>query len=166
MSIGNPSGGGGARFVCCPSCSHQFEIDLAARLWGRVDRSAPNGCWEWLGACGGGGYGQINVDSKPRRAHRVAYELLVGPIPAGLELDHLCRNPRCVNPDHLEPVTGRENLMRAAASQAAQNAAKTHCPQGHPYDMINTRFKRGRYPARVCRECTREAARETRKAAA
>jgi hypothetical protein len=95
--------------------------------------------------------------------HRVAYELLVGPIPEGLELDHLCRNTRCVNPEHLEPVTGRENLMRAVSSWAAKNAAKTHCPQGHPYDEENTKVKRD--GGRACRACGREFMRRKRAAA-
>lgn len=148
---------GATRFVCCPECSHQFEIDLAARLWGSVDKDGPGGCWIWRGAIAGGGYGQIRVDGNQRKTHRVAYELVVGPIPDGHVLDHLCENRRCVNPYHLEPVTQQVNQMRGMTTLAAKNAAKTHCPQGHPYDEENTRQNftaRGR--SRRCRACARE----------
>jgi len=71
-----------------------------------------DGCWVWTAALNNGGYGLVRLDGRTRRAHRVVYELLVGPIPEGLELDHLCRNHACVNPDHLEPVTHGENIRR------------------------------------------------------
>lgn len=155
---------GAARKVCCPACDHRFEVDLAARFWAKVDKNGPNGCWLWMSGCSGGGYGQVNDGKKGgRRAHRVAYELVVGPIPDGLYLDHLCENPRCVNPDHLEPVTPRVNTLRARTSIAAINDSKTHCPQGHPYDKDNTRHK----PAnggRVCMTCARERQRKIRAA--
>lgn len=85
------------------------------RFWAKVDRSGD--CWRWTGALARGGYGFAVVGSRDdpqryRNAHRFAYELSVGPIPEGLELDHLCRNRRCVNPAHLEPVTHSENMRR------------------------------------------------------
>jgi hypothetical protein len=87
-----------------------------------------------------------------RQAHRYAYELLVGPIASGLVLDHLCRNPGCVNPKHLEPVTDRENTRRGISS-AAENAKKTHCYRGHPFDERNTYVNlKGK---RACRECAK-----------
>ena len=89
-------------------------------------------CWEWVGARTRSGYGQV---CRPGRAvvyaHRWAYEYLVGPIPDGMELDHLCRNPLCVNPDHLETVTHAENTRRSR-NPAGLNARKTVCPRGHP----------------------------------
>ena len=85
-------------------------------------------------------------------AHRVAYELLIGPIPAGLELDHLCRNRLCVNPAHLEPVTRQTNQHRGA-SVSGISVRATHCPEGHPYDADNTYVRPNGH--RVCRECAR-----------
>lgn len=105
---------------------------FAARFWGYVDRSGE--CWLWTGDLDRHGYGRIHTAGKRgpvKAAHRVSYELTLGAIPPGLELDHTCRNPRCVRPDHLDPVTHRENLLRGTGI-AARNAAVTHCPQGHP----------------------------------
>lgn len=83
---------------------------LAIRIWRFVDKT--DGCWIWTGARNPQGYGQVRLDSQRKGpAHRAMYELLVGPIPEGLVIDHLCSNPPCVNPDHLEPVTQRVNLL-------------------------------------------------------
>ncbi len=105
---------------------------LADRFWEKVDRDGPDGCWVWTGANNGAGYGQIRIDDRNRYAHRVAYELEVGPIPESLFIDHLCRNRGCVNPAHLEPVTNAENILRGTAPTAV-NARKKACPKGHPY---------------------------------
>jgi len=91
-----------------------------------------------------------------RQAHRVLYEWTVGPVPAGLELDHLCRVRRCVRPSHLEPVSRRENLLRGVTIPAA-HVAKTHCPAGHPYVGANLELRPRGY--RVCRTCHRERSR-------
>ena len=86
------------------------------RFWAKVKKT--DGCWLWTGWKNDRGYGNFEVDStRTVKAHRFAYEVLVGPIPDGLTLDHLCRNPSCVNPEHLEPVTLRENIMRAKKNQ-------------------------------------------------
>lgn len=130
-----------------------------AEFWSKVDKADPDGCWLWTGTKVPSGYGRLWIAQRPFAAHRVAYEWLVGPIPEGLQLDHLCRVRRCVNPAHLEPVTSRENTMRGL-NWAARNAEKTHCPQGHPYDEANTYLRSG--GGRGCRACHREAARAQR----
>jgi hypothetical protein len=105
-------------------------------------------CWIWDGPRHGAGYG---VTPKGELAHRVIYELMVGPIPGVQELDHICRQRGCVNPSHLRPVSRRENLLAPGSrSQAAVNASKTHCSKGHPFD---TRWLDG---SRRCRECRNE----------
>ncbi len=119
----------------------------------RIDTSGV--CWAWRGSRVGGGYGKAWDRDRKRGivAHRLVYELLVGAIPAGLQLDHLCRNRGCVRPDHLEPVTGRENIMRGD-TPAARNAAKTRCINGHEYTPENTKLNRAT-GQRKCRICSR-----------
>lgn len=122
-----------------------------------MDAEGP--CWEWIGCIGKtGGYGKYTIPfrdgtgrSKYVYAHRYAWETLVGPVPDGLDLDHLCRNRKCVNPDHLEPVTRRENLMRGAGF-VRKNADKTHCKNGHEYTAENTRVTSN---GRACLACCR-----------
>lgn len=114
-------------------------------------------CWLWTGPGDGLGYGSFGLKTddgwRVVKAHRFAYETMVGPIPAGLHIDHLCRVRHCVNPDHLEPVTLRENILRGV-SPAARNALKTHCPKSHEYIGNNLYiFPDG---SRGCRACARE----------
>ena len=85
--------------------------------------SVSDGCWEWLGCKDGDGYGMFRFEGYMRRAHRWGYELLVSKVPEGLVLDHLCRNPSCVNPDHLEPVTNQENLDRGEGRRVKNGSA-------------------------------------------
>lgn len=124
----------------------------------------PSGCWNWMGAISGGGYGQVwQSDARKNvRAHRLVYEILTGPIDPGKQLDHLCRNRRCVNPAHLEPVSCRENLLRGE-TRAAKSAAATECPRGHAFDAANTLVSRSRAGSqRQCRACARDRARARR----
>lgn len=130
--------------------------DIEARLWPKIEKTPS--CWLWTGSKNSAGYG-LFWRGGPRLAHRIMYERFVGPIPEGLQLDHLCRNRACVNPAHLEPVTLRENLMRGE-SFSAVNAAKTHCPSGHPYDAENTYVSRG--GGRFCRTCASDRSRRYR----
>lgn len=120
------------------------------KFWSLMDKNIENGCWNWTGAIGHWGYGNLkwDKDGKYKRAHKLAYELVIGPIPEGLVLDHLCRNRACCNPSHLEPVTMKENLHRGLQGN------KTHCPHGHPYSPENTWIEKN--GTRHCRECHRQ----------
>jgi hypothetical protein len=115
----------------------------------RVDRHGPGGCWLWTGTKTGDGYGSVGFEAVTWRVHRLVYVNLVGPIPEGLQLDHLCRVRHCCNPEHLEAVTGQENQRRGLRNQ---KSSLTHCPQGHEYSPANT-YVAPRTGARACRTC-------------
>lgn len=126
----------------------------AERFWEKVNKQAAGGCWEWQASRMPNGYGRfVRDEGGSTLTHRIAYEMLVGPIPAGLQIDHLCRNRGCVNPAHLEPVTARQNVLRSE-SMAAHHAKKTHCPAGHPYAGDNLHIDRS--GSRICRACHRQ----------
>lgn len=145
---------------CRHACQYAGRtVSPISRFWPKVRIDEETGCWEWIGGKDIPGYGMFFL-SKSRtqqqriHAHRWAYEFFIGPIPDTLpHLDHLCRNRGCVCPWHVEPVTAQENLRRGDTSHlGAYFRAKTHCPQGHPYDEANTLLKHG---GRHCRECAR-----------
>lgn len=127
-------------------------LTVEQRFWSKVEKTET--CWLWTGGLWKEGYGQFYPTSNPPVvAHRFAYELLVGPVPEGLELDHLCRVRHCVKPGHLEAVTHSENMRRGAW------AIRTHCKNGHEYTEQNTRWRqRGNSLHRVCRACARPTA--------
>lgn len=122
---------------------------LPDRFWAKVDKT--EACWNWTACLDPQGYGRYNHNRKTKLSHRLAYEEIVGPIPDGLHLDHLCKNRRCLNPEHLEPVTPQENLRRSSVLEA--KAAITHCPHGHEYTAENTHINTN--GARSCRACRR-----------
>lgn len=139
------------------SSIRRCSIEYESRFWSKVDASGP--CWEWTASLGKtGGYGKYTIPyrdgtgrSKHVYAHRHAYTTLVGEIPEGMQLDHLCRNRKCVNPDHLEPVTSRENNRRGV-SPSGLNMAKNTCPSGHEYNEENTFISKvGHRQCKVCR---------------
>jgi hypothetical protein len=116
----------------------------------RVDR-LPGGCWLWRGAINSNKYGMIKRGGRSVRAHRLFYTELVGPIPDGMVLDHICRVRHCVNPDHLRVVTSLENSM-CGYGVCAVNARKTHCPKGHPYNEQNLLPRKdGHRSCRICK---------------
>jgi hypothetical protein len=131
------------------------------RFWTFVARGSEDACWEWTGGKWPTGYGAFKLNGTHVNAHRVSYELLVGDIPDGLVVDHLCRNRGCVNPAHLEPVTFRENILRGEGA-GAHHARKKHCLRGHTFEPPNGYTNK--HGHRLCRACDaiRYAARRAR----
>lgn len=130
-------------------------------FWPRVGRIGEKECWPWLGTIGATGYGEFSIRHRSYLAHRMAYMFMRGAIPDGLHIDHLCRNRKCVNPDHMEPVTMEENTRRGFG-MCAKNRRKTHCKWGHEFTSENTYngLVRNR-PTRICITCRRRNGRET-----
>ena len=128
-----------------------LDDDVQERLFSKF--AITDGCWEWTAARNARGYGLFTIERGHQiSAHRAVYISLRGEIPSGLVTDHLCRNPGCVRPDHLDVVTQRENVLRGV-SPAAWNAVVRACRRGHRYDQSNTyRTPSG---GRQCRTCRR-----------
>lgn len=123
------------------------------RFWSKVEKT--DTCWNWTACKNNTGYGLFSINNMMILSHRFSYELHKGKIPIGLEIDHLCRNRLCCNPDHLEAVTGKENIMRGDTGKAfgQRQKFKTHCPKGHPYSGDNLYIKPN--GQRNCKECCR-----------
>jgi HNH endonuclease len=119
--------------------------------------SVSSDCWVWMGATSSSGYGTMEVSGKTASVHRVSYELFKGEIPAGMVIDHICKNRICVNPDHLRVVTHKQNTLENSNASAAINAKKTHCVNGHPLEGDNLIVKKGKNgnETRACRTCAR-----------
>jgi hypothetical protein len=136
---------------------------LIDKLMGHVLPVTESGCWLWMASLDSKGYAQINIGTfghaKMCRAHRISYELHIGPIPEGLQLDHLCRVRSCINPTHLEPVTMLTNVQRGLGGSNGGKArgaiarAATHCTRGHEYTPENTLVSKRNH--RFCRACQR-----------
>lgn len=141
---GDPLAGGPRRIVGDVEARFYANVYVGVAPSSRLELGP---CWIWTGACADNGYGVFNIGGRNRGAHRVSYELGVGPIPAGLTIDHLCVVRFCVNTSHLEPVTQAENSRRAAASEA--------CGNGHPWTDENT-YIRPDQGTRQCRHCAAE----------
>lgn len=131
-----------------PESEIMFTDQFKARFVSRIE-SMGDGCWIWRGAKAPPGYGQMRAGGAPRCAHRISYRIFVGPIPDGLEIDHLCRVLLCVNPKHLEPVTHRENTLRGT-SPTAKQAQKIVCNRGHVLPAATKHRRR----CMICRRLT------------
>ena len=139
-----------------------MKKELTTRFWEKVSGlDNPDGCWTWIAYKNCWGYGKFEVDGEATSAHRLAYQLCIGPIPDDLEVDHLCRNPACVNPAHLELVPHAENVRRGDNWSKGWERYVTHCPQGHEYTPDNL-VKQGLSNKRKCKTCHRERARVRR----
>lgn len=132
-----------------------MDASLVQRFIRLINKESKDGCWNWMGSTDMRGYGYFNFDNKTARAHRFSYELFTGKkIPQRKVIDHLCRNPSCVNPAHLEVVSHYENIMRGTGV-GVKSANKTHCVRGHEFSPENTVYQEGRNGRiwRVCKIC-------------
>lgn len=147
---------------CSWTCYLAQFTNAASRFWSKTI-PGKNGCILWVGRTNGDGYGQFDVNGRTIGAHRYAFELKYGPVPEGKQIDHLCRVRHCVNPEHMEAVIQRVNIMRGEGI-AATNKAKTHCKRGHALEGKNVYIvKQGKYRSRQCRQCVNDLRRPKRR---
>lgn len=139
------------------SAIHNLQQDQ--RFMAKVSIDSNTGCWNWTGSTNWGGYARITRGNKSQSAHRYAYMFIHGPVSSSLDLDHLCRNRRCVNPHHLDPVTRKENLYRGKTLTASR-AAQTHCKRGHELKGSNLELLRN--GTRRCKACKNQLTAEYR----
>lgn len=132
-------------------CHRFMRLSTEQRFWCKVNKT-DNGCWNWLAAPTTAGYGAFLLGKTRVKAHRMAYMLLLGDIPAGHDLHHVCENKLCVNPAHLLPVTRRDHIVSCHEGFIAQQASQTHCKRGHEFTTENTSFH---HTSRQCRACVR-----------
>uniref|UniRef100_A0AAT9JAA2 ORF17 n=1 Tax=Nitrosopumilaceae spindle-shaped virus TaxID=3065433 RepID=A0AAT9JAA2_9VIRU len=127
----------------------EITLDCFKRFMIKIEQNG--NCWQWIASKDPSGYGKFMLNKKLISSHRISYELFKGEIPKGLQIDHLCRNRACVNPEHMEVVTQKENLRRGDKTNIGRNnRLKTHCPQGHEYIKENL-VKSD--PGRKCKIC-------------
>jgi len=131
----------------------KMNENVLSRFWSKVYKT--NSCWEWLACKDKDGYGHFKLKNKNIAAHRVAYELINGKIPEELEIDHLCHNRKCVNPNHMETVTHKTNIKRGS------NATRTHCIHGHLFNNENTYIWKEKQ--RTCKICAKNRIMENKK---
>lgn len=134
-----------------PLDAPRFPRQSALERWLSYIEIAESLCWLWRGSINSTGYGSFVAGNRKYLAHRFSYEHFIGPIGAGLVIDHLCRVRECVNPDHIEAVSQKVNVHRGIG-EAAKNRVKSNCPAGHPYESDNLKVFRG---MRYCRACHR-----------
>jgi len=141
---------------------HPRGTPISTRIQDRITIDANTGCWTWSGPIQPNGYAMMSVGRSRRYVHRLAFETWIGPIPRGLDIDHLCRNRACCNPQHLEPVARAENINRGNGPNvlARLNGNKTHCANGHEFTSDNTRMRPS--GGRRCRTCARDESRAKR----
>lgn len=142
----------------------QREEDVAAIIQQEVGVDPVTGCWNWRGVLSRKGYAiRFFFGCRSARVHRTSWELVNGPVPQGLEIDHLCLNRRCVNPDHLALVTPQENARRSNQTARSPREPRQYCQRGHEYTAENTLRRADRPASRECRTCNLETKRASRR---
>ena len=126
-----------------------YRGTVVERFWRRIEPEPNSGCWLWIGATNGNGYAKLSVNGRMNEAHRVSYEMFVGKIPIGLDIDHLCRIRSCVNPNHLRILTRQQNVMCGQHPNVIRSRAN-RCLRGHTFDYVDPRGHKR------CRECRRQ----------